>query len=235
MCPSAGDERCLMVMKESADEAAARERVRAHSGIALEFADHLGNVDYRCDGSDGSPGALEVSRCTESEGRRGAAQWANEQAQVFESVPLNRSWSLAVEGDPVYRGLRERVEAPLTVLESAGHEKVLDLRRLLYDDGVVPDVRAAVVELLQAGVVGCLGESGARERHLFLWLDWESTWSSARPLRGGRADEYEHFGLPTNPPTLPPEVTHLWLVHDPTGRGWYWDSAGWTWIGELGS
>lgn len=76
-----------------------------------------------------------------------------------------------------------------------------------------------------------LEASGAEERHLFLWLDDESPSSAARPLQGGRADRFAHFGLPAESPALPAAVTHLWIVYQPTGRGWYWDGAQWSTCG----
>ena len=65
----------------------------------------------------------------------------------------------------------------------------------------------------------------ADERHLFIWSD------SATPNEYARAfAEEEHWrALPSKPPYLPHGIAHLWLVHEPIGRGWHWALAnGWS-------
>lgn len=68
-----------------------------------------------------------------------------------------------------------------------------------------------------------LAQSGADERHLWLWLDEHS-------LRGvADAFKDEDAALPSRKPNLPPEVTHLWIVNDVNGLGWRFDpEPGWS-------
>jgi hypothetical protein len=74
-----------------------------------------------------------------------------------------------------------------------------------------------------------LNESGATERHLFVWLDRDTPGEISRPFTGGRiVESFGHFGLPPRAPILPDRVTHLWVLHSGTGIGWRWHQpAGW--------
>lgn len=69
----------------------------------------------------------------------------------------------------------------------------------------------------------------ARQRHLFVWLNFDTPYNIARPLQheepswaGG------NWGTPTTPPQLDPSVTHLWIAHEGSGRGWVWNGASWS-------
>jgi len=65
--------------------------------------------------------------------------------------------------------------------------------------------------------------SGAEERHAFIAASFTSPWAAYYGLAGALPD------LPPEAPTLPPEVTHLWLwTVPPTGRclAW-WPDLGW--------
>lgn len=73
-----------------------------------------------------------------------------------------------------------------------------------------------------------LGDSGAEQRHLFVWLDGDTPFSIARPLdRDATTWNIEGFGLPSKAPVLDPRVTHLWVVRERSDRGWLWDGEAW--------
>lgn len=71
----------------------------------------------------------------------------------------------------------------------------------------------------------------AGRRHLFVWVDSFTAFAIERPLRSAppswEVDGGGSFGLPTQPPSLPAGVTHLWIVHERTGLGWLWDGTEW--------
>lgn len=73
-----------------------------------------------------------------------------------------------------------------------------------------------------------LRASGAEQRHLFVWLDGDTWFKIARPL-GHEAPAWadEGWGLPTIEPPLDPAITHLWVVHARSLRGWLWDGERW--------
>lgn len=60
-----------------------------------------------------------------------------------------------------------------------------------------------------------LGASGAIERHLWEWTDTATTGDFRRM--------YEDDRLPTRPPVLPTEVTHLWVADEAHRMGIPWD------------
>ena len=61
------------------------------------------------------------------------------------------------------------------------------------------------------------------ERHAFVWVDRHGPGESVRPLQEG---------LPTQPPTLPPGITGLWIVG--AGNGAFWSGhVGWRQVGHL--
>lgn len=73
-----------------------------------------------------------------------------------------------------------------------------------------------------------LRASGAEQRHLFVWLDGDTWFNIARPL-GHEAPAWadEGWGLPLIEPSLDPAITHLWVVHARSLRGWLWDGERW--------
>ena len=71
-----------------------------------------------------------------------------------------------------------------------------------------------------------LAESGARQCHLFVWLDDDSpyafAWAVLRASSSGASES-----LPSRQPRLDRVITHLWVVHDKSEAGWLWDGAKW--------
>lgn len=66
----------------------------------------------------------------------------------------------------------------------------------------------------------------ADERHLFLWSD------AATPESLTKAFTEWWPTQPGRSPSLPEELDHLWVVHEPSLRGWHWsESAGWAQVG----
>lgn len=69
-------------------------------------------------------------------------------------------------------------------------------------------------------------DSGAKQRHLFVWLNDDSPFKMARPL-SHPAPPGVVWGLPTVTPKLDPAITHLWVMHERSGKGWLWDGNVW--------
>lgn len=79
-----------------------------------------------------------------------------------------------------------------------------------------------------------LRESGAEQRHLFVWLDDDTRFDIARPLsREAPSWRDEGFGLPSVPPALDPAITHLWVVHEGSRLGWLWGNETWSELRDL--
>lgn len=73
-----------------------------------------------------------------------------------------------------------------------------------------------------------LAASGADERHLFVWINDNTSFAIARPLsREAPSGGGDQWGLPSTAPSLDPAATHLWVVHERSGSGWFWDGAQW--------
>ena len=73
-----------------------------------------------------------------------------------------------------------------------------------------------------------LRESGADERHLFVWLDDDTRYEIVRPLsREAPFKADVGWGLPTIKPQLDDAVTQLWVMHARSRLGWRWDGATW--------
>lgn len=71
-----------------------------------------------------------------------------------------------------------------------------------------------------------LRESGAKLRHLFIWVDKHTDREVLDAFTGDRVE------MPTRAPKLPEEITHLWIVNIETEVGWYFDpTEGWQLIG----
>lgn len=81
-----------------------------------------------------------------------------------------------------------------------------------------PDSALEIVENYIAGTgdnLKKLRESGAKERHLWLWLDRHTLRGVLEAFNG------MNTLFPTRNPVLPEEVTHLWLVNEENEYGWF--------------
>jgi len=79
-----------------------------------------------------------------------------------------------------------------------------------------------------------LRDSGAKERHLFVWLDGDTRFDIERPLsREAPPWASEGFGAPSVPPAIDPVITHLWVVHEGSRLGWLWDGETWRELRDL--
>ena len=75
---------------------------------------------------------------------------------------------------------------------------------------------------------GKLFESGAKTRHLFVWVDVHT---DRDVLDAFNAEKLE---APTRAPNLPKGITHLWIVNRQTEVGWYYEPiGGWRLIGII--
>lgn len=72
-----------------------------------------------------------------------------------------------------------------------------------------------------------LHASGVGHRHLFVWVDGDTRFDIARPLSAEAPAWHDGFGLPSSPPALDPAITHLWVVHQGSRLGWFWDGLNW--------
>lgn len=73
-----------------------------------------------------------------------------------------------------------------------------------------------------------LRESGAEQRHLFVWVNHDTEFGIARPLSSSDAlGQKDWWGLPTAAPELDRAITHLWVMHAGSRRGWLWDGEVW--------
>lgn len=74
--------------------------------------------------------------------------------------------------------------------------------------------------------VGKLLESGAKVRHLFVWVDEHTDRNVLDAFNS------ENLETPTRAPYLPQEVTNFWIVNRRTEVGWYFEPIeGWRLIG----
>ena len=79
-----------------------------------------------------------------------------------------------------------------------------------------------------------LHASGAEQRHLFVWLDDDTSYNIACPLsREAPSWADAGWGLPTTSPHLDPAISHLWVVHAQSLLGWLWDGAKWNKLRDL--
>ena len=79
-----------------------------------------------------------------------------------------------------------------------------------------------------------LRASGAEHGHLFVWLNGDTWFNIARPLGHPEPVWAENgWGLPTIEPALDPAITHLWVVHARSLRGWLWDGTKWQELRDL--
>lgn len=69
--------------------------------------------------------------------------------------------------------------------------------------------------------------SGVEHRRLFVWIDADTRFDIARPLSHEAPSWHDGFGLPSTPPALDTAITHLWVVHQGSRMGWFWDGQAW--------
>jgi hypothetical protein len=71
-------------------------------------------------------------------------------------------------------------------------------------------------------------ESRANTRVLFVWIDGDTPYEIQRPLAAEPPRGLESlFGPPALVPALDPAITHLWVVHEVSRLGWFWDGSEW--------
>lgn len=79
-----------------------------------------------------------------------------------------------------------------------------------------------------------LRESNAEQRHLFVWLNYDTAFNIARPLQHDEPSwAGGEWGVPSTEPQLDPAITHLWIVHQGSRRGWLWDGESWRELSDL--
>lgn len=149
--------------RERPDEARARAVVERVMDVSLEHADKTGGVDYLS--QDGTV-ALEVTRFTDAEKRRGRAAARSSRGSSAASSRLRSCWVLMVpETQPKMKSLVQGVLPHLLLLEGVGetyfssHQATIHVRR----GGPLSGVYEA---LLQAGVkrAGALGDDPTPEK-----------------------------------------------------------------------
>lgn len=78
-----------------------------------------------------------------------------------------------------------------------------------------------------------LANSAADQRHLFVWLDDDTPYGISRPLiRSEPSWSEKGWSAPTDKPSLDKAITHLWVVHGGSRRGWFWDGFTWHQLSE---
>lgn len=129
------------------------------------------------------------------------------------------------------RPLEERPDRP---------EHAHRVRRSTWGEGLVQDSNGALMELInelhdpkRKDNLVKLRDSGAQERHLFVWLDDDTVGSISHPLsHGAPSGADEEWGAPDGMPPLHPAITHLWVMHQRSGSGWRWDGEKWRTLHE---
>ncbi|MCL9663930.1 hypothetical protein L2091_01635 [Curtobacterium albidum] len=264
--------------KERLNERRAKEIVQRELGISLDHSDKNGGVDYRS--QDGSI-AVEVTRVTDEDVRRGLRALSESDKSPVTGTPLRACWLVFTsQTAPGLKTLKQRVHPLVAQLEQAGLNFFFDQRAQrhllqgrehanLYHELLQMKVERALaspdsaarepdhqhrvyvavggggsasgsneaVALLSEALaattdnVGKLTASGAPQRHLFVWIDGATPFAIERALShrppSWDDDGGNGFGLPTESPTLDPAFTHLWVVHEGSGRGWLWDGEAW--------
>lgn len=140
---------------------------------------------------------------------------------------------------------RTLLEAGVTRASSAPHQARPDdpghshqIVVSLSSGGSVTDSNDALGRLLESlkekpDNAKKLSESGAAERHLFVWVNRNTAGSITRTLDGDAPDYVTGWGAPSIDPTLDKAITHLWVAHEGTGRGWLWNGESWRELSDL--
>lgn len=109
-----------------------------------------------------------------------------------------------------------------------------------WGGGPVSDSNVALVELIKElnkperdDNLEKLRRSGAKERHLFVWLDDDTAGIISHPLsHGAQSGTDEQSRTPSGMPPLNSAITHLWIMHERSGLGWLWDGERWRTLRE---
>lgn len=110
-----------MANNERPEERQARVLVEASLRISLNHTDDNGEVDYGFDTTDGRRAALEVTTVTSPQAKRARGRWVKESPRFPPSTLLSSCWDVWGEDiDLEYRGLIERLDPNLAVLDAAG-------------------------------------------------------------------------------------------------------------------
>jgi hypothetical protein len=109
-----------MTNGESPNEAQARAVVESFAGITLTHADTNGDVDYRFTTTTGQRGAVEVTTVTSPTSKVALVRWDRESPKFGPATALMQCWQVWIDDvDVNYRGLTNRLEPVLAVLEAA--------------------------------------------------------------------------------------------------------------------
>lgn len=238
------------------DETRAAQLVRTHCGLGeLRYADVPNGVDF-VGRADGRRVALEVTRFTSQDRRRDPAvahATTGRPLRTRHSWLVFCAEPPAIERlEPALQDLERHrirdyhvslmgwwlrsVPTLRDALESLAAERVVsaqivELRppRLFLatggeDGGGDADTALAALEEHLAHEAHHLAKTAAAEadeRHLFVWLDGATPPDCAGVFVGDSAPP-----LPTRAPAVPAPITHVWVVHEQTGRGWHWQRPG---------
>ncbi|MGX5695719.1 hypothetical protein ACWKWP_05920 [Agromyces soli] len=270
--------------QERPDERRAKRIIMRELGISLDHADKNGGVDYR---SPDATIAVEVTRVTDEEVRKGLRAWSESDKSPISGPPLKTCWLVFTsQTTPGLKTYRQRVHPLIAQLEAAGLEEFFDQQAGLHvlQGGELAELfkKLLITKVEHASAVPHTGEagpdhvhrvfitvggggsasgsdeavallseslaaktdnavklsaSGADQRHLFVWIDGATPFDIERALSHEAPswddDGDSGFGLPTRSPTLDPAITHLWVMHERSGRGWRWDGASWRALEDL--
>ena len=142
----------------------------------------------------------------------------------------------------VYKALLSAGVTRASAMPSHNHEHNSRPHRLIaaHDSGGgVGDIDRAVNLLVESLTKKPdnpkkLGDSGALDRHLFVWLDGDTPSSIADPLNRDRpSPTIDGDDSPSRAPMLDGRITHLWVVRERSSRGWLWDGDIWHELNDL--
>lgn len=149
--------RLTVMNQERPDEVRARSIVERATTLIFEHADKAGGVDYL---SQDGAAALEVTRFTDAQKRRGRVAARSSRDTSSASTELKSCWMLMVpETQPRMKGLVQRVLPSLVQLEEVGESRFSNRHAAGHVRGDGPK-SAIYRSLLEAGVerAGALGD-----------------------------------------------------------------------------
>ncbi len=116
-------------MHERPEEARARRIIEEALGVKLRYADFAGGVvDYLFD-ADLFTAAVEVTRVTSPNAKRGADAWMKARAGAA-PTKLTRSWKVVVNDQVIHKGLHAQLEPILGALERMSIHRAHSLAEL---------------------------------------------------------------------------------------------------------